>query len=68
MSPKKNVNKQFYSVNNNNTKFKKNFNFLLIQTLRAARPTALSSGVEPFHLFKSSQDNDSLEKSSKHER
>lgn len=37
------------------------------QTLRTNRPTALSSN-EPFHLFKSSQDNDSLEKAAKHER
>ncbi|XP_031618570.1 uncharacterized protein LOC116337810 isoform X4 [Contarinia nasturtii] len=37
-------------------------------TLRTTRPTALTATAEPFHLFKSSQDNNSLEKSSKHER
>lgn len=36
--------------------------------MRTNRPTALSNNVEPFHLFKSSQDTESLEKASKQER
>lgn len=64
MSPKKNVSWACFL-------FVSELSFSLHspQTLRLARPTALGGAPsEPFHLIKSSQDNDTMDKSMKHER